>query len=354
MTAPAPTSEALIERLFAAANASFDIFTVYLGERLGLYSAMADGAPRSAGELAKAASVDERYTREWLEQQATTGILEYADGRFTLPEAHAAVLANRDDPNYFAPLSRMMVAAAGKLPSLVSAFRTGDGIGWEEYGLDIIEGQSELNRPMFIHQLAQEYLASIPEIHTALSKAGARVAEIGFGGGWASIGIANAYPEVTVDGFDPDPDSVRIATQNAADAGLSTRIRFNGIDGAEAAASGKTFDLVCAFECIHDMSNPVAVLESMRHLAGRDGAVLVMDERVADSFTGDQEEVEKFMYGWSVTACLPNGRAEHPSAATGTVLRTPIFERYANEAGFSSVETLPIENDFFKFYLLRQ
>ncbi|MGB4861046.1 MAG: class I SAM-dependent methyltransferase [Tepidiformaceae bacterium] len=354
MTAPTPTSEALIVRLFGAANASFDIFTIYLGERLGLYRAMADGRPRNATELAEIGSVDERYAREWLEQQAITGILEYCDGRFTLPAAHAAVLADRDDPNYFAPLSRMIVAAAGKLPSLVSAFGTGDGIGWEEYGLDIIEGQSELNRPMFIHQLGQEYLSSIPEIHASLSRPGARVAEVGFGGGWAAIGIARAYPGITVEGFDPDAESVRIATQNAAEAGLSKRIRFHGIDGAEAAALGQQFDLVCAFECIHDMSNPVAVLASMRKLAGEHGTVLVMDERVANTFTGEPEDVERFMYGWSVTACLPNGRAEYPSAATGTVLRTPILEGYAHEAGFSAVETLPIENDFFKFYLLKQ
>ena len=353
MTAPTHSSEALVERLFGAANAAFDIYTVYLGERLGLYRALAANGPLDAPGLAATACMDERYVREWLEQQAATGILEFRDGRFSLPEAYAAVLANRDDPSYFAPIARMMVAVAAKLPSLVSTFGTGDGIGWDEYGLDLIEGQSELNRPLFIHQLGQEILPAVPEVHAKLSKPGAKVAEIGFGGGWAAIGIAKAYPEVVVDGFDPDADSVRIATQNALEAGLRSRIRFNGIDGAQAAASGQTFDLVCAFECIHDMSSPVAVLASMRKLAGETGSVLVMDERVADTFTGEADDVERFMYGWSVTACLPNGRAEYPSAATGTVLRTPILERYAREAGFAEVETLPIANDFFKFYLLK-
>ena len=352
-TAAANSSEALVERLFTAANAAFDIYTTYLGERLGLYRALAARGPLSPRELAEATSIDERYAREWLEQQATTGFLQHEGGRFVLPEDHAAVLAHRDHPSYFAPLARMMVAAAGQLPSLVSAFGTGDGIGWEEYGLDIIEGQSELNRPMFIHQLGQEILPAIPAVHARLSRPGARVAEVGFGGGWASIGIARAYPGVTVEGFDPDVESVRIATENAVGAGLSSRIAFHGIDGAKAAESGRTFDLVCAFECIHDMANPVGVLASMRRLAGSEGSVLVMDERVADHFTGQGDEVEKFMYGWSVTACLPNGRAEYPSAATGTVLRTPVLEGYARKAGFAGVEVLPIENDFFKFYLLK-
>ncbi len=352
-TASVRSSEALIERLFASANAAFDLFTVYIGERTGLYRVLADGSPRSVTEVAQAASLDARYVREWLEQQAATGILDFADGKFSLAAGFASVLADRDDPNYFAPLSRMMVAAAGKLPEVAAAFKTGAGLGWDEYGLDIIEGQSELNRPMFIHQLGQEYLPAIPEVHAKLSNPGARVAEIGFGGGWASIGIATAYPNVSVEGFDPDADSVRIATANAAASGLTDRIRFHGVDGAQAASQGRTFDLVCAFECIHDMANPVAVLASMQKLAGDNGSVLIMDERVADTFTGEADDVEKFMYGWSVTACLPNGRAESPSAATGTVLRTPILERLAHEAGFAGVQTLPIENDFFKFYLLK-
>jgi hypothetical protein len=353
LAAPTHTSEALIERLFAAANATFDLYSVYLGERLGLYSVLASQGPLTATGLAEAAGIDDRYAREWLEQQATTGFVVYENGRFELPSAHAAVLAHRDDPSYFAPLSRMIVAAGGKLPSLISAFGTGDGIGWDEYGLDMIEGQSELNRPMFIHQLGNDILPAIPEVHAALSKPGARVAEVGFGGGWAAIGIANAYPGATVDGFDPDAASVEIATRNAAEAALSGRITFHGVDGAQAAATGATYDLVCAFECIHDMSNPVAVLESMRKLAGPTGHVLVMDERVADAFTGQSDDVERFMYGWSVTTCLPNGRVDYPSAATGTVLRTPTLESYAQQAGFQRVETLPIANDFFKFYLLK-
>jgi SAM-dependent methyltransferase len=351
--APVRSSQELVERIFSASVATMDVFGIYLGERLGLYRALSEHGPVSAAELAERSGIDARYAREWLEQQAVSGIVEYDGGQFRLPVEHAAVLAEREDANYFAPIARMLVAAAGQLPALVSAFRSGEGIGWDGYGRDMVEGQSELNRPFFLHQLGNEILAAIPAVHDRLARPEVRVAEIGFGGGWASIAIARAYPGCAVDGFDPDALSVRLATENAEAAGLAGRITFHRMDGAEAAVRGKTYDLVCAFECIHDMADPVSVLRSMRALAGQDGIVLVMDERVPDEFRGASDEVERFMYGWSVTTCLPNGLAESPSAATGTVLRKPILERYAREAGFGGVEVLDIENDFFRFYILR-
>lgn len=350
--APARSAQELVERIFSASVGAMDIFSIYLGERLGLYRALA-AKPLTAAELAGAAGIDPRYAREWLEHQAASGVLEFEGGAFRLPEAYAGVLANRESPDYFAPIARMLVAAAGQLPNLAAAFRTGEGIGWDAYGHDMIEGQSELNRPFFLHQLGSGVLPRIEPVHERLTRPGARVAEIGFGGGWASIAIAQAYPGARVDGFDPDALSARLAHENAQTAGVADRVTFHRMDGAEAAAGGRTYDVVCAFECLHDMADPVAVLASMRKLAGGDGVVLVMDERVPDEFTGAGDEVERFMYGWSVTTCLPNGLAESPSAATGTVLRLPILQCYAREAGCEAVEVLDIENDFFRFYILR-
>lgn len=346
------SSQALVERLFAASVATMDIFGVYLGERLGLYRALA-AKPMTVTEFTLAANIDERYAREWLEQQAVSGLLGYELGVFRLEPEYAAVLADRDSADFFAPIARMLVAAAARLPAVTSAYRTGEGISWDAYGRDMVEGQSELNRPFFLHQLGKEILPSIAEVHDRLSAPGARVAEVGFGGGWASIAIANAYPETRVDGFDPDALSVELATANATGAGVSNRVRFLGKDGAEAAAAGDRYDLVCAFECLHDMANPVAVLSAMRRMAAAGGVVLVMDERVPEQFSGEGDDVERFMYGWSVTTCLPNGRTGSPSAATGTVLRQPLLETYALSAGFSQVEALDVENDFFRFYILR-
>lgn len=142
----------------------------------------------------------------------------------------------------------------------------------------------------------------------------------------------------------------RGANQNAREYGVAERVRFQAVDVATVAGD-RTFDLVAAFECIHDLADPVGVLRSMRSLVADGGTVLVMEERVADEF-GDADDIERFFYGFSITTCLLNGRAEHPSAATGTVMRAPTLERYAQGAGFAGIEVLPIENEFFRFYRL--
>ncbi|MHC4609437.1 MAG: SAM-dependent methyltransferase, partial [Planctomycetota bacterium] len=180
----------------------------------------------------------------------------------------------------------------------------------------------------------------------------ARVADIGCGAGWSSIGMALSYPKVRVDGFDLDDPSIVLARNNAAQADLDDRVRFHLRDAGDAELSGG-YDLVAAFECIHDLSQPVSVLGAMRRLAAENGTVLVVDERVGDRFTAQGSGVEWMMYGWSVLHCLPVGMADEPSAATGTVMRADILRRYAQEAGFREVEILPIDHFFFRFYRLR-
>lgn len=349
-TAPQATAEAFVERIFAAGLAAFDIYGLYIGDKLGLYRALAEGGPATAEDLAARAAIDTRYALEWLEQQAAFGVLHHAHGRFELPPAHATVLLDKDDPNYLGAMARMVTGAGLQMPRILEAYRSGTGHPWEAYGRDMIEGQADFNRPFFLNSLVNDCLATVPAIHERLSRPGARVAEIGCGGGWASIGIARGYPGATIEGFDPDELSIDIANQNARDYGLADRVRFHAVDAATVAGD-RTFDLVAAFECIHDLSDPVGVLRSMRSLAAEGGTVLVMDERVADEF-GEADDVERFFYGFSITTCLLNGRAEHPSAATGTVMRAPTLERYAREAGFAGIEVLPIENDFFRFYRL--
>jgi 2-polyprenyl-3-methyl-5-hydroxy-6-metoxy-1,4-benzoquinol methylase len=155
-----------------------------------------------------------------------------------------------------------------------------------------------------------------------------------------------------VDGFDVDEASIELARANAAASGLEDRVRFHVRDASDPTLEG-TYDLVTAFECIHDMPRPVEVLRTMRRLAGSDGAVIVMDENVAERFTAPGDEMERFFYGASVLCCLPTGMASQPSAATGTVMRPDTLRRYAIEAGFRAVELLPLEHPFFRFYRLR-
>ncbi len=361
-TAPAtpdtPSSgDALVERLFAAVLGTMDLHAVYLGDRLGYYRALA-GGPLTSAELAARTGTAERYAREWLEQQAVTGILvtdpalDAARRRYTLPAASVGPLTDVLDLGHVAPFARAVIGFAKQTDLLLTAFRTGGGVSWAAHGADAREGQAAANRPLFLGPLGREYLPSIPDVDAAL-RAGGRVADVGCGLGWSSIGIALAYPDCTVDGYDVDAPSVEAARRNARDAGVDERVRFHAVDAATAATSADgPYDAVFAFECIHDLPDPVGVLAAMRRLAGERGAVVVMDERVAETFTAPGDEVERLMYGYSLMCCLADGMAHTPSAGTGTVMRPATLRRYAVDAGFADVEVLDIDHDFFRFYRL--
>lgn len=353
--------DAFMEQMVNAVNGYFKVTTICLGSRLGLYAALARGQALTSEELAVRTGADERYIREWLEQQAVTGILEVEDDtapgperRYRLPAGHAEVLLDRESVNYLAPLARAVVGVARPLEQLETVFRTGGGIPFEAYGEELRRSVGELNRPLFLHQLGTEYLPSIPDIHRRLSAdPPARVADMGCGTGWSSIGMARSYPKIRVDGFDLDDASIADARINARQAGLDSRVRFEIRDAGDAALTG-SYDLVTAFECIHDMSDPVAALAAMRRLAKPGGSVIVMDERTNERFSTAENPVEQLLYGFSILGCLPAGRAATPSAATGTVMRPHTLRRYARRAGFRDIDILPIENVFFRFYRLRE
>jgi 2-polyprenyl-3-methyl-5-hydroxy-6-metoxy-1,4-benzoquinol methylase len=259
---------------------------------------------------------------------------------------------DRDSPNYLTPLAQVMVGTVRPLEALLEAFRSGQGVAFGEYGTDMREGQAGLNRVAFLEQLGHAWLPSVPDVHARLlAESPARVAEVGCGFGWASIGLARAYGRITVDGYDLDAPSIDQARTNARAMGVADRVSFAVRDAAEA-VTGPKYDLVLAFECIHDMADPVASLRAMRAMAGEQGAVIVMDERVGNSFATRCEETEWFMYGFSVLHCLPASMAETPSAATGTVMRPPTLRAYAVKAGFRDVSVLPIESVFYTFYRL--
>ena len=223
---------------------------------------------------------------------------------------------------------------------------------YEDYGVHLREGQAGMNRAAFLYQLGQEWLPAVPDVHERLQAEGARVADLGCGAGWSSIGMARCYPNAHVDGFDLDTASVELAQKNVADAALTDRVSMQVRDAGDPAHTGR-YDLVTAFECVHDMSDPVSALRAMKQLAKADGAVIVMDEKVGDAFSPAGNEVEPLMYGFSVFHCLPVGMAENPSVGTGTVMRPDTLRSYALEAGFDEVEILPIDTYFFRFYRLR-
>jgi SAM-dependent methyltransferase len=347
---------AFVDRLFRAAVDAMDVAAVYVGDRLGLYRTLAREAAMTAPELAAAAAIDGRYAREWLEQQAATGVLDVEgvdlppeQRRFSLPAAHAEALVDPESPYSMAPLCRSIVAAVGAAPTVVEAFRTGDGVGWEAYGQDMVEAQGDFNRPWLVASFATEYLPAIPDVHARL-RDGGRVADVACGVGWAAIAIARAYPSVTVDGFDLDEASIALARRNADAAGVSDRVHFAARDARD--HDGGRYDLAVVVEALHDMSRPVDVLAAIRETLAPAGAVLVADERVSDSFVAPADDRERLFYGYSVLTCLPSGRYEKPSAATGTVMRRSTLEAYAAAAGYRDVSVLPIDHDFLRFYRL--
>jgi SAM-dependent methyltransferase len=289
-----------------------------------------------------------------------TGILDVEDvnapadeRRYRLSAGHAEALTDEESMNYLAPIAGMLVSTAQRMPELLSVYLTGKGVDWAAYGPDMWKGQAAMNRPLFLKRLGQEYLPSIAEMDELLRRPQTRVADLACGGGWSSIGIARAYPSVRIDGYDLDESSIAQAASAAAAAGVSDRVRFQSTDAAALSEAERTYDIVTIFEALHDVPDPVGVLQSALKMLRETGVVLVMDERVADEFTAPGDDVERFMYGWSLPVCLPAGMAEQPSAGTGTVMRRSTLESYAREAGFSAVEVLPVENNFFRFYLIR-
>ena len=348
------------EELFEKIIGTMEVATVYLGDRLGLYKALADTGPTTPLELAKRTGTHERYAREWLEQQAVAGILmveeDGADGsarRYMLPNGHAEVLLDQDSLNYLAPVARFTMGLVRPLPELADAFRNGEGLPYADYGADAREGQADANRPMFINLLGSEWLPAVPDVHKRLQEADppARVADVGCGTGWSSISIARSYPKARVDGYDLDEPSIELARQNAEEAGVADRVTFHVRDASDPTLEGR-YDLATAFECIHDMGRPVQALGAMRRMVGEEGAVIVADERVPDSLEAPGDDTDRLMYGWSVLFCLPTGLADEPSVGTGTVMRQRTLRRYAEEAGYRGVEVLPIENDLWRFYRL--
>jgi SAM-dependent methyltransferase len=355
MSHPGTDASSFADRMFASTLGYFDILSMYLGLRLGLYGELARGSATSV-ELAERTGVAERYAREWLEQQATRGILDadvQADPvRFTLPPGAAESLLDGDSLSYIGATIGQLMSLRNAIGPLQEAYRTGAGVPADAYGAEAVEGQGGSNRPTYLTTLPNEWLPSIPPIHDRLLAGPARVADIGCGTGWSSIAIARTYPLVTVDGFEPDDLSVTTARANANAEGLADRVRFHHADGATVAGQGP-FDVAAAFECIHDMARPVQVLRAAREALIDGGSMLIVDERTRDAFTGDTDDREAYFYGWSILDCLPSGMYEQPSAATGTVMRPSVLRRYADEAGFAGMDVLPIEHDAFRLYLLR-
>jgi SAM-dependent methyltransferase len=349
---------AFVGRMFGAASGSLELATIYLGERLGLYRALADEGPLTAPALAETTSTAERYVREWLEAQAACGLVEVDDPalpaherRYALPAEHADVLLNRGSLVYLAPMARFMAASVGVMRHLVEAFRSGGGVPYETYGAEYREAQQDFTRPLFANLLGG-WIEALPEVDVRLrSDKPARVLDLACGAGFACIELARLYPAARVEGIDLDEGAIDLARANARAARAD--VRFQVRDASTPGLEGG-FDLITMFDALHHVARPVDALRAMRTLVAPSGTVLIVESRAGEHFSGalPEGDFERFFYMVSVMHCLPTAMAEQPSGGLGAIVREPVLRQLAAEAGFAGVEVLAIEHPMLRFYRL--
>jgi 2-polyprenyl-3-methyl-5-hydroxy-6-metoxy-1,4-benzoquinol methylase len=351
--------DVLTERLFGALIATFDVASVALGLRLGYYEGLRDLGTATSAQLAQRVGANERYTREWLEHQASTGLIEVespsesgTERTYRLIPGTAELFTDTTGEAPIVHFVRSVMASVLAFEDVAECFRSGKGLPFGHYGEDMRIGQALGTRWGYMNDLVNDWLPAMPDLHERLStKADAKIADIGFGAGWSSIAMARAYPNARVDGLDLDAASVELAQGIARDEGLSDRVQFRVQDAGDPVLAGQ-YDLVTAFECVHDMANPIQALSAMRSLVGPGGTVLIVDENVNDTFEAPGSDIERIFYGYSLFHCLPGSMDGPDPAGTGTVMRQSTLRGYAEKAGFQAVDLLPIENDFFRFYRL--
>ena len=353
MTADA-RRDALVERLFNAAVGTWDVLAVYIGDRLRLYRTLAERGPYTPAELADAAGPRERYVREWLEQQASSGILEFdrAEGRFALPAGHDQALVDDASLNCIAPLAQLIVACARPIDAVLAAFRTGEGVPCAQKETDLHEGQARFTPPMFDQLLTREWLPAVPEVHERLlADPAARVADVACGEGYSSLAIARGYPKVRVDGIDMDAASIEAAKEHLAAGGLADRVQFHLRDAAGRDARRQ----------LRPRLHPRGTARHVLPGRGSGGVPWAATRRRQ----GDRRRRARarrlrpaggrhraLLLRGQHLHCLPLGMVGGGAAWTGTLMRADAVRRYAHEAGLARFEVLPIENGFCRFYLM--
>ena len=322
-----------------------------LGHRLGLLATLAEQGLTTPAALAAACTCDERYVCEWLAAVAAGGYVTYdaATGTFALPLAYADVLVNRDSPHYAIPSLVWATRFAAVQPALEAAFRTGAGIPYAAYDAGGPDGAGDADRIGYLTGVAG-WLQATQELqqHTRSVR---RVLDVACGHGWSALALATALPHATVDAIDADAASIAAAQINVARAGLAGRVHLHQTP-AEFFAAPHTYDLITAFQCVHDMAQPVEVLRHLRELLAPGGILLVADLKMADQLADNLTAQGHSHYNWSVLHCLPQARVDPASAATGCGMGPALLGRYAAQAGFAQCELLPIEHEGWFFYRL--
>jgi SAM-dependent methyltransferase len=306
---------------------------VVMGERLGLYRAMADGEPVTAGELAERTGTVERYVREWLAAQAAGGYVAYdGDGRYHMEPEQAVALTDEASPACVLGGFEAFLAAIKIMPRLGEAFRTGAGVGWHEHDAGLFSGTARFFRPGYAANLTGSWL---PALHGMTDKltAGARVADVGCGYGYSTMLMAQAYPASTFTGYDYHAESVDAARKLAAESGVTGRTHFEVAAATE--FPGRDFDLITYFDCLHDMGDPVGALAHARDALAPDGVVMLVEPYAADDVSGNLNPLGRLFYSASTLICTPASLSQEPGAALGAQAGEARLGEVVRQAGFS-------------------
>jgi len=306
---------------------------VVIGDRLGLYRALAARGPATGLELAERTGTDARYVTEWLAGQAAGGYVTYADGRYELTAEQALALADPNGPVSVPGAFTLALGALAAVPAITEAFRTGAGFGWHEQHPDVFMGCEQFFRAGYAAHLVRDWLPALDGTVGKL-RAGARVADVGCGLGASTVLLAEAFPASRFTGSDYHEGSVALATKRAAEAGVTDRVSFE--TATAQTFSGTGYDLVTTFDCLHDMGDPAGAARHIRQALAPDGSWLIVEPMASDTLEGNLNPVGRVYYNFSTLLCLPNARSQQGGTALGAQAGEAAISDVVLGAGFGT------------------
>jgi SAM-dependent methyltransferase len=315
-------------------GATLNAALVVMGDKLGLYRAMAGAGPLSPAELAERTGTAERYAREWLNAQAAGGYVEYdpATERYTLPPEQAVALTDESSPAYLPGFFQIALGSVIDSPRIADAAVAGAGFGWHEHVHDVHEGCERFFRPGYNAHLIASWLPALDGVVAKLER-GAKVADLGCGHGSSTILMAEAFPRSTFTGSDYHAGSIDTARERARDAGVEARVEFVAAPAAQHPGSG--YDLVTMFDCLHDMGDPVGAARQVRELLADDGTWMIVEPAAGDRVEDNLNPVGRAYYGFSTLLCTPASLSQEVGLALGAQAGEARIREVVERGGFT-------------------
>jgi SAM-dependent methyltransferase len=325
--------EAFVFKAVDEVGATLNTALVVMGDRLGLYKALAGVGPLTPSELADRTGTAERYVREWLNQQAAGGYVEYdpESGRYTLPPEQALALTDSESPAYLPGFFQIALGSVIDSPRITEAAESGEGVGWHQHNHDVYEGCERFFRPGYNANLIPAWLPALDGVVAKLEQ-GASVADVGCGHGSSTILMAQAYPNSTFFGSDYHEGSIETARERAKEAGVDN-VRFEVAPAA--GFSGGDYDLVTMFDCLHDMGDPAGAARHARDAIAKDGTWLVVEPRAGDRVEENLNPVGRAYYGFSTLLCTPASLSQEVGLALGAQAGEARIRDVVTSGGFT-------------------